>query len=341
MNKNNNNEINNNQNNNQDNYDDNDDDNYDDNNDNDNDNDDNDGNDDNNDDNDDDNYDGNDDNDDGDNDNDNDDDNYEFNRQDILDSIAIARETYIFSYMNENQDINERIILKFIYEQIANIYNDVSLIKLLLYIKHYYTLNFSEYKDIFDLFFISVYPQAITTDRLTSGLIQITSTRNEIPNSFISSSQINNMNQIINNIINPINYQNNDISSNINGVNQERNNYGNSLLSEISFLATIFNIQTNESLTHILNLINNIGNIESEKDIADTFKVKELITNNFNELKKETLDKNSDFCTICQETYDTDNTVKLLPCGHFFHCTCIEPWLLNCSNLCPICRNKI
>jgi hypothetical protein len=42
------------------------------------------------------------------------------------------------------------------------------------------------------------------------------------------------------------------------------------------------------------------------------------------------------------DTYDNDNNqVKILSCGHFFHCTCIEPWLLNCSNLCPICRIKI
>ena len=123
---------------------------------------------------------------------------------------------------------------------------------------------------------------------------------------------------------------------------QNSQNYNNSLLTEISFLATIFNMQSNESILHILNLINNITNIQEEKQVASEFQIKELKTKSFNELEKELLDKNSDFCSICQETYDNDNNqVKILSCGHFFHCTCIEPWLLNCSNLCPICRNKI
>jgi hypothetical protein len=292
----------------------------------------------------------------------------EFNREDILDSIVIARETYIYSYIDENENIsdrNERFILKFIYEQLANIYKDESLIKLLLYIKHYYNLNYPEHDDIFNLFYISVYPQAVITDRLTAGLVQISDNSNEMPNSFIGVNNISNMNSIINNIINPTNDQNNMMNNLFNSSNQSmsglntmmnnlfnrdsslnsfqnRDNYNNSLLSEISFLATIFNMQSNESVLHVLNLINDISNIQEEKQIANEFQIKELKTTSFNELEKELLDKNSDFCSICQETYDNDNNqVKILPCGHFFHCTCIEPWLLNCSNLCPICRNKI
>jgi len=292
----------------------------------------------------------------------------EFNREDIMDSIVIARETYIYSYIDENEDIsdrNERFILKFIYEQLANIYKDESLIKLLLYIKHYYNLNYPEHDEIFNLFYISVYPQAVVTDRLTAGFIQIADNRNEMPNSFIGVNNISNINSIINNIINPTDNQSNMMNNLFNSSNQSMsglntmmnslfnrdsslnrfqnsNNYNNSLLSEISFLATIFNMQSNESVLHILNLINDISNVQEEKQIASEFQIKELKTTSFNELEKELLDKNSDFCSICQETYDNDNNqVKILPCGHFFHCTCIEPWLLNCSNLCPICRNKI
>ena len=292
--------------------------------------------------------------------------NDEFNRQDIIDSIVIARETYLFSYINEDENIsdrNERFILKFIYEQLANLYRDVSLIQLLLYIKHYYNLNYPEHDEIFNLFYISVYPQAVATDRLTAGFVQIADNRNEIPNSFIgvntsTMSNINTINNIINNIINPTDDQNTMINSLFNNIinpsneqnslfNREdnslnRHNYNNSLLSEISFLATIFNMQTNESVLHILNLINSITNLQEEKQVASEFQIKELKNKSFNELEKEILDKNSDFCSICQETYDNDNNqVKILSCGHFFHCTCIEPWLLNCSNLCPICRNKI
>ena len=67
-------------------------------------------------------------------------------------------------------------------------------------------LAVSNGKDLFDLFYILVYPQAITTDRLTSGLIQINSNRDEVPNSFINFNGISNINGLINNIINPLNY---------------------------------------------------------------------------------------------------------------------------------------
>eukprot|EP00112_Aurelia_sp_Birch-Aquarium-sp1_P022378 Seg629.5 transcript_id=Seg629.5/GoldUCD/mRNA.D3Y31 product="E3 ubiquitin-protein ligase RNF103" protein_id=Seg629.5/GoldUCD/D3Y31 len=47
-------------------------------------------------------------------------------------------------------------------------------------------------------------------------------------------------------------------------------------------------------------------------------------------------------CVICLEQYKCFDPVKLLPCGHFFHTACIDPWLLrgvdSKNRKCPVCR---
>ncbi|OJD33120.1 ring finger domain [Diplodia corticola] len=43
-------------------------------------------------------------------------------------------------------------------------------------------------------------------------------------------------------------------------------------------------------------------------------------------------------CTICTEEFEPGQDVRLLPCNHKFHPECIDPWLLNVSGTCPLCR---
>ncbi|KAJ3402129.1 cytochrome c oxidase subunit 1, partial [Chytridiales sp. JEL 0842] len=42
-------------------------------------------------------------------------------------------------------------------------------------------------------------------------------------------------------------------------------------------------------------------------------------------------------CTICLESFESGDITRQLPCGHFFHPGCIDPWL-KISPLCPTCR---
>jgi hypothetical protein len=43
-------------------------------------------------------------------------------------------------------------------------------------------------------------------------------------------------------------------------------------------------------------------------------------------------------CSICTEDFETGQDQRVLPCDHRFHPECIDPWLLNVSGTCPLCR---
>ncbi|KAK0613801.1 hypothetical protein B0T14DRAFT_438067 [Immersiella caudata] len=43
-------------------------------------------------------------------------------------------------------------------------------------------------------------------------------------------------------------------------------------------------------------------------------------------------------CSICTEDFLVGEDVRVLPCDHKFHPTCIDPWLINVSGTCPLCR---
>jgi hypothetical protein len=45
-------------------------------------------------------------------------------------------------------------------------------------------------------------------------------------------------------------------------------------------------------------------------------------------------------CPICIMDFEEGDDLRLLPCEgkHRFHQTCVDPWLLELSSSCPICR---
>ncbi|CAL0330938.1 unnamed protein product [Lupinus luteus] len=45
-------------------------------------------------------------------------------------------------------------------------------------------------------------------------------------------------------------------------------------------------------------------------------------------------------CCICLSAYDDGDELRQLPCGHHFHCTCVDKWLyINAT--CPLCKYNI
>ncbi|KAG0680872.1 hypothetical protein C6P42_004596 [Pichia californica] len=49
----------------------------------------------------------------------------------------------------------------------------------------------------------------------------------------------------------------------------------------------------------------------------------------------------SGICTICLDTFEDDDSVRGLICGHVFHQICIDPWLTTRSASCPICKKDL
>jgi len=49
-------------------------------------------------------------------------------------------------------------------------------------------------------------------------------------------------------------------------------------------------------------------------------------------------DQENSGCSICTDDFEKGQDVRVLPCNHQFHPACIDPWLLNVSGTCPLCR---
>merc|ERR1719198_1456605 len=45
-------------------------------------------------------------------------------------------------------------------------------------------------------------------------------------------------------------------------------------------------------------------------------------------------------CTVCQESLQEGERVRILPCLHRYHQTCIDRWLQQ-SRACPVCKYPI
>ncbi|KAL1800922.1 hypothetical protein ACET3X_001264 [Alternaria dauci] len=43
-------------------------------------------------------------------------------------------------------------------------------------------------------------------------------------------------------------------------------------------------------------------------------------------------------CSICTDDFEKGQDLRVLPCDHKFHPECVDPWLLNVSGTCPLCR---
>ncbi|KAA8526324.1 hypothetical protein F0562_008473 [Nyssa sinensis] len=57
---------------------------------------------------------------------------------------------------------------------------------------------------------------------------------------------------------------------------------------------------------------------------------------NFNEPKS--MDQEPEICVICQEEYESNETIGTLQCGHDYHADCIKKWLFQ-INICPVCKS--
>ncbi|XP_055815865.1 E3 ubiquitin-protein ligase MBR2-like [Solanum dulcamara] len=90
----------------------------------------------------------------------------------------------------------------------------------------------------------------------------------------------------------------------------------------------------NMSYEELLALEEHIGNV-------NTGLGEETILERMKQRKHEPiyggLSSNLEPCCICREEYTTGDDMGMLDCGHEFHSSCINQWLML-KNLCPICK---
>ncbi|XP_003471771.3 E3 ubiquitin-protein ligase RNF149 isoform X2 [Cavia porcellus] len=49
------------------------------------------------------------------------------------------------------------------------------------------------------------------------------------------------------------------------------------------------------------------------------------------------VDVDAENCAVCIENFKVNDLIRILPCRHIFHSTCIDPWLLD-HRTCPMCK---
>ena len=57
----------------------------------------------------------------------------------------------------------------------------------------------------------------------------------------------------------------------------------------------------------------------------------------FKNLPKRKIGNSSKSCVFCMENFEMLDLIKVLPCKHYFHYSCLKPWFKK-DTKCPTCR---
>ena len=53
------------------------------------------------------------------------------------------------------------------------------------------------------------------------------------------------------------------------------------------------------------------------------------------------ISESQEVCAICVDEFSEGDEQRVLPCNHSFHLQCIDEWLINHSDLCPLCKMQV
>ena len=101
-----------------------------------------------------------------------------------------------------------------------------------------------------------------------------------------------------------------------------------------------FNKELEKILRPIYQRINEINREYDLKINYDNNKYKIISDLEEFEIDEKLIGDEEKICAICLENYCIGNKIVYLPCGHYFHSSCIKTWI-NINKKCPYCKNDI
>ncbi|KAG6534264.1 uncharacterized protein LOC121985130 [Zingiber officinale] len=78
-----------------------------------------------------------------------------------------------------------------------------------------------------------------------------------------------------------------------------------------------------------------IGSVPAPKEVVECIPIKI-----FSKTLKWQIEEAAQ-CFICLVEYEEGDCMRLLPCNHEFHRTCIDKWLKEIHRVCPLCRHDV
>jgi E3 ubiquitin-protein ligase RLIM len=76
--------------------------------------------------------------------------------------------------------------------------------------------------------------------------------------------------------------------------------------------------------------------LPAPESVVDSFPLK-------NQKKKDSAAGKDDIakCYICLSEYEEGDKIRVLPCHHEYHMTCVDKWLKEIHGVCPLCRGDV
>ncbi|XP_030544440.2 uncharacterized protein LOC115750953 [Rhodamnia argentea] len=72
------------------------------------------------------------------------------------------------------------------------------------------------------------------------------------------------------------------------------------------------------------------------ESVVDSFPLK-----NYKKINDAKEGENAEQCYICLAEYEEGDKIRVLPCHHEYHVTCIDKWLKEIHGICPLCRGDV
>ncbi|KAL5143338.1 Receptor y region, transmembrane domain- and RING domain-containing protein 2 [Glycine soja] len=80
--------------------------------------------------------------------------------------------------------------------------------------------------------------------------------------------------------------------------------------------------------------VSSIGSVPAPNDVVESLPVK--LYTKLHKHQEEPVQ-----CYICLVEYEDGDSMRVLPCHHEFHTTCVDKWLKEIHRVCPLCRGDI